>query len=503
MTCSLSCGLALVLAASVCRAQDVGERQRIGGNNAQENTANQPSGTQSQPATGTTQPERSIPPRRVNETGGLINTHPPDLLNQERYVWPEERRDQSDVVAVPAPQVVNLAPVNQNAASVPYTDRGRGPFTFAVETTGVHTNNLYNQFQNPVAGEYIDLGLPIRMGLQSSRMDIGFFSRTNFTFYPSNSDVNHLSTIFTADLNRRATALTDWSLSLAGGRTTGIGTYLPASIPIGSTNVVQSGMINGLEPSYNLAASFGLTHRFSDTSRIVASLTGAWLQQPLSPRQQGVPFYLNRDETAGVDLHFQHAVSPRTAVGVETTYLFVRGLSPLGHSNYISVKGTYQYALSEHLVLDLGVGPLFDASSSHALGSDNRWTYTGNAGFNYQTSFGRIGIGYARIVQLGYLLASSAANQLSAVYDRPLNRYVDFTADARYVQAGSSKKLVSDYSNTGFSARFNFNLTPGLVLFAGSSYFGQDGQVGTLTHHDVSAGLTYTFGNSLARRRVR
>jgi hypothetical protein len=512
---TLLCGLAMILAAHFAMAQDLGSQQRLG--NTDSNTQTKPAAQKpaASPATtpasstpsGTTQSTTPAPdpnnPTVVNQTGGIINSHPEDLLNQPRYLWPEETRQQSNVIQVPAPEVVNITGMNQNAASIGYQDRGSGPFTFAVESTGIFTTNLYNQFTNAQAGGYFDVGLPVRFYLASPRTNLGFFSRTNLDFYPGNTQLNHYSTIFSVDLNHRASALTDWSLEFAGGRTTGVGTYLSPVIPIGTTGVAQPGNINGLEPTYNLAAVLGVTHRLSDTDRIVTSITGAWLEQPLGSSTELTPNNVSKTETAGLDVHYQHANTARSAIGLELTDIFVRGITPVGHSNYTSVKGTYQYSVSERGILEVGFGPLFSLSNSEMNPSTTNFTYAANASFNYQTPYGKIGAGYARVVQLGYLLPSSAGNQFFGVYDRPLNRYADLTADASYLITGSQEHNQADYTDLGLSARLNFNFTRSVVFYVGTSLFHQDSAAGTLAYEDASVGITYTFGSSLARKGAR
>lgn len=508
---TLLCGLAIILAAHFAVAQDLGSQQQLGKTDSSTKTkpaAQTPATTPASTTTqGTTQSTTPAPdpnnPPVVNQTGGLINSHPEDLLNQPRYLWPEETRQQSNVVQVPAPEVVNITGINQNAASIGYQDRGHGPFTFAVESTGIFTTNLYNQFTNPQAGGYFDLGLPVRFYLASPRTNLGVFSRTNLDFYPGNTELNHYSTIFSVDLNHRASALTDWSLEFAGGRTTGVGTYLAPVIPIGTSGVAQRGNINGLDPTYNLAAALGVTHRLSDTDRVVASLTGAWLEQPLGSSTETNPDNVTKTQTAGLDVHYQHANSARSAIGVELTDIFVRGITPVGHSNYASVKGTYQYSISERGILSFGLGPLFDISNSELNGSVTNFTYTANASFNYQTPYGKIGLGYARVVQLGYLLPSSAGNQFFGLYDRPLNRYADLTADASYIRTRSQVANQADYKDLGVSARVNFNFSRAVVFYVGGSYFNQDSVGGTLGYEDASVGVTYTFGSSLARKGAR
>jgi hypothetical protein len=499
---TLLCGLALALAGHLALGQDVGQTQRLGTTEQSKPTgpAVQPGTPQTQNAPQSSGNTKSRDPVLVNQTGGIINNHPDDVLNQPRYIWPEEIRDQSDVVQVPAPRVVDISELNQNASSIQYEDRGRGPFSFAVEATGIYTSNLYNQFKNPQSGAYFDVAFPIRMYLASPRSNFGIFNRTSTSLYPGNTHLNHWSSIFSAVFNHRVSSLTDWTMDLAGGRTTGIGTYLQPAIPVGSTKIVQAGAVNGLLPTYNLAGSYGLTHRLSERDRVVTSLTGAWLEQPLGPATSTSKSPSTRQQTAGLDVHFQHATSVRSAVGVETTDIFIRGLSPVGHSNYASVKGTYQYSVTEHGVLEFGAGPLFSASSSRQFGSSSKVSYAANASVTYQTAFGKIGGGYARVVQLGYLLPSSAGNQFFGLYDRPLNRYVDLTAAATYVRTGSQIRNQADFTDVGVSSRLNFNFTRSLVFYTGYSYFDQKSQGTSLSHQDVAAGLTYSFGSSLARK---
>ena len=498
------CGLSLALVcSSPVHAQAAGQTTEQG------NTpAVQPVTSQGQNSTGTANKKKSDPVV-VNETGGIINEQPEDLINQQSYVWAEERRDQSDVVQTPAPQVVNLAGVNQSATSMELEDRGRGPFSFGVESTGIYTTNLFNEFNTGQGGFYTDLNFPIRVYLGSANSNLNVYSGTTTSFYPGNSQLNHWSSIFSVGLNHRASALTNWTTEIAGGRTTGVGTYLPAVIPVGSTSVVQTGKVNGLEPTYNLVGTFGLTRRLSERDRVVTSFTGAFLEQPVPAADPSAPDVITRQQTYGADVHYQHAMNQRSAVGVEFNNIYVRGLNPVGHSNYASVKGTYEYSVSQYAVVQVGAGPLYDLSSSYQYGSSSKMTWTANASINYQTGFGRIGGGYARVVQLGYLLPSSAGNQYFATFDRPLNRYLDMTAAANYVRTASEIQNQVNYSDIGFIARLNFNLARNVLLFAGYSYFDQNGNPfgttinQTLTYQNVSGGLRYTFGSSLARRGDR
>lgn len=449
-------------------------------------------------------------PDTVNTTGGIINSHPRDIFNQGNTyrppVQPSEGIDNYRVETLIESQP-NLSEMNTNAGSVQYHDRHSGPFNLSVETDGVFTSNLFNDFTGTkaTAGEYFDVAVPVGLQFKTPTTNFGAYFRESNTFYPSYSQLNHTSQIYSQQLEHKSSDITEWDWSVAGGRIVTLNEYLPSLISIGTTGVAQAPLSNGLRPMYNAASTLAITHRLDDRDTLLASGTAGWTEEPLN---YGTPTLQepsdSREVVGAGDVQLQRAINPLQAVGVELTNIYVKGLSPQGNSNFTSVKLTFQQAFAEHGSLHMGVGPLYSHAASILYPTENDFSYTADFGIEYQTSFARMSAGYSRIFQLGYLAPATAAHQLYAVLDRPISRSMDLTVDTRYVRAIASKTYgVGGYSDFGVSSRLGYHITPNTVAFLSGSTFRQ-GMAGTnLGQNDLTIGLTYTFGNPLSRSGAR
>lgn len=449
-------------------------------------------------------PALSTVPPTVNTTGGLINSHPADVFNrQDVYQPPPPEPD--TVYAEPALVIgppPDLSTLNTNAASVQYTDRRQGPFNLGIETDGVLTSNLLNNYtsKNLKGGEFFDISVPVGIQLKGPVTSYGAYLRPTRTIYPAYPNLNHTSVIFSQTLQHRSSDLTTWDWSAGGGRLLGLGSYLPSVISVGSTGIGQSAFSSGLQPMYNAATTLAVTHRLSDLNSVQVSGTGGWMQQPLGFDNVNNRSILSRQAAGALDVAYQHAVSATRALGLEANEVYVKGLSPVGNSNFLSLKATYSQVLIEHGTLRLGAGPLYSRSVSSRFPRNNSFSYSANASFEYQTSFARFTAGYSRIYQLGYLAPASAAHSFYGLVDRPISRLLDLTVDFRFVDVLAPRSSSqAAYTNLGSTARLSYYLTPGMTAFISGATFRQGGLGQNLAANNLTVGLNYTFGNPLSR----
>ena len=448
-------------------------------------------------------------PDTVNTTGGIINSHPQDIFNQSNTYQPRTQPsgevNDYRVESIMATQP-DLSEMNTNAGSVQYHDRHSGPFNISVETTAVLTSNLFNDFTavKQTAGEYFDVDIPVGMQLHSPTTTFGAYFRESNTFYPSYSQLNHTSQIYSQQMEHKSSDITTWDWSVAGGRIINLNEYLPTVISVGSTGIAQSSLSNGLQPMYNAASTLSVTHRLNDRDTLLASGTTSWMQEAESYGTTTQAPQLSRYVVGAADAQLQRAINPLQAIGVELTDVYVKGMSPIGNSNFTSAKLTFQQAIAQHGSLHMGAGPLYSHAASTFYPTEDDYSYTADFSIDYQTSFARMSAGYSRIFQLGYLAPATAAHQFNAVFDRPVTRSMDLIVDARYVRALAPKTYnTGNYSDFGLSSQLAYLLTRNISAFVSASIFRQ-GVAGTnLGRNDLTSGIRYTFGNPLSRSGAR
>lgn len=447
-----------------------------------------------------------VVPGIVNATGGIINSHPQDIFNQGNTVQqPAETSEKVDTYRVESviETQPNVSDMNSNAASVQNHDHWHRPFNLGIEANNVLTSNLFNDFHSATqtSGDYLDLAFPLGFQFATPTTNFGIYFRETSTFYPSYSSLNHHSEIYSQNLEHKTSDITTWNWSAAGGRIVTVNEYLPTFISIGTTGVAQNSLSNGLLPLYNAASTLSVTHRLDDRDTLLASATGGWMQEPLNYGTSTQTATLSREAMGAGDVQLQRAMNPMQAVGVELTNIYVKGLSPVGASNFTSLKMTFQQAISQHGSLHVGVGPLYSHAASVLYPTENDFSYTADIGLDYQTSFARMSGGYARIFQLGYLAPATAAHRLYGVFDRPITRKMGLTVDASYFSAIAPKSYnAGNYSDFGFTSRLGYDITPQVVAFVSGSVFRQSAPAGTnLGRNDFTTGITYTFGNPVSR----
>jgi hypothetical protein len=235
------------------------------------------------------------------------------------------------------------------------------------------------------------------------------------------------------------------------------------------------------------------------------TVTFGWIEQAQETATPGTPRQLLRSQVSGLDLRLDHAVDPRTKVGVELTNVYVRGLAPRGHENDTSVQASYGHTLTSHLDFRVAAGPLFSVSGGSAT-SNNNISYAANAAVDYHVAHALMGFAYARVLQLSYIQVATSANQFSASFDRELSPTIDLTLAARYVRADSSSVLQRQ-STFGLSGRIDKRIAGNISLFVSGSRSQQRAPVAlgnnnSYDRDEVLGGLTLLFGNSVYRRGV-
>jgi hypothetical protein len=451
--------------------------------------------------------------QNVNATGGIITNHAPDVFTRSETYTPTEVQNDAPEPSQPAPPPIeevvarppDLVGLNVNAASVQNSALHPGVLKFGVETTGTYTSNLFNTFSPIQGGGYFDFGFPVTFYKEGPTTNYTAVFRADVSSYPGNGELNHTSEVFSQDLSHQTSELTKWDWQIAGGKIVTVGDYLPSVIAIGTTGVAQGQFANGLEPIYNAATTLTYTHRLSEENTLIASATGGWLEEPYDINiGTNLPAW-SREATAGADLQFQHALSPGQAVGAELSEIYVKGLTPVGNSDFTSLKATYQRAISAHSSLHLGIGPLYSNSSVAESGypASSGFSYTADASYDFQTSLAKMSVGYQRIIEAGYLGPPTTANSYYFSFDRPLTPTLELTADARDTRlssaTGESGVESESYSDFGVTARLTKHLTPNLMMFVGGDSFRQSALNENLNRNDATGGISYTFGNPFAR----
>ena len=517
----LLCLASLALGAGVLRAQSPGaDTSPSSSDSAQATTPGNPAATTQGPADSqsATQPatQSGIQPgiqpgiAAPGTTSADTGKDAPTQLAADQYIYNPNVIKAGELVAggpidaliLRAPQASTL---NANASSLEYADRHRRSLTLQAEASGTYTSNLYNDFSSghETSGALTNFALPIGYQHTSAESAFNLYFRGTFSAYPSATGLNHSSQVFAADYVHNTSNRTTWNLSVAGGRLQTVEGYLPAVVSVGSTGVIQSNFSSGLRPLYNAASTFAMTHRWSERNTVILSATAGFMQQPFSEATATTPSVLYRNQTGGLDAQLLRSLDPRRALGIEVTEVYVRGLSPLGHSSFTAVEGTYQQSLRRHFALRLGAGPAYSQSQSPLTATAKNYSYIASGSLDYQTTYAHILGGYRRVLQLGYLATAAPANEYTLVFDRPITHWMNFTFDLRDVRNAANSSTGLSYSTFGLSSRLGFQASQRLVLFLGGQSFNQSQEASGIGRNDVTAGMVYTFGSSLARTGER
>ena len=405
----------------------------------------------------------------------------------------------------------NLGNANENAATTQYADREAGPFNVGFDLKSGYGDNLFNTAGSAQSGYYSGFGVPVGLRLRSKQTLFDANYRIDQVYYPQFSDVANTSQSFTSQLEHHASEHTSYFWNLTGGRINNFGQYLPAFIQIGNTGVAQGSVrTTGLENGYttsNAASSLGFTHALSERNQVFGTATFGWVEQAEGKGDPGQPRQFLRSELAGLDLRYDHATGPRSSIGAELTNVYIRGLAPRGHDNYTTLSAIYRRALTGHLDFHASAGPLFSVASGGGVGGGQRnFTYAASANLDYSIAHTRIGVGYNRVVQLGYIQSSITANQFSGMFDRELSPTIDLTIDGRYVRSDSSSAFLRQ-SQFGVDGRINKRIGGNILLFVSANRSQQSaptalGNSNSFNRDDVSAGITVLFGNPIYSRGV-
>jgi hypothetical protein len=409
--------------------------------------------------------------------------------------------------AVQVDPINSLAYVNANASSIQYTDRLHGPLSIGVEARGAYADNVFDSAQQRQSGPYFTGGAPIGYRWEGNQALFSVNYRIDGFVYPGYSQLNSISQIYLHRWQYTKSDITSFYWNVAAGRVTSLGQYLPALIPIGGTGVTQPTLgTNVLENSYttsNAITVAGFHHRLSDYTQIQGSVTGGWVEERQQVPLPGEPRQFLKTEPAGLDFQIDHLVTPKTAVGMEVTNVFIRGLAPVGHDDYTAVEPTFKHNFTPNLGMRFAAGPLFVLVSSSTI-KESTVNYALSAAVDYTLLNARINLDYSRIIAIQYQDAPSVANQFSGVFDRALTRSLDLTVAGRYINTGASAASLIQ-TNYGITARLDRHLTPKLTLFVTGGRFQQTSPpvMGTnfsYSRDEASAGLSYLFGNPLERQ---
>lgn len=413
--------------------------------------------------------------------------------------------------AAPVAATPNLNSLNQNASSIPYTDkvRERSPLTFSVEASGAWTNNLLNSDDTSSAqsGNYFVIGVPVGVRLSSPVTTFNAYFRGDSNFYPSYSNLNHTSFVYSHELTHQRSERTTMSWSLAGGRIIEIGTFLAPVINIGSTGVVLPGRPGGLEPRYDAATTFALVHKLSERDLVTASATGGWLDAPEGKSSANSQSFSNRQWTGGGALKWQRVLNTRQTAGVEFNSVYIRGMSPSGRGYFNSALVTFSQTLTPRLTFTGGIGPLFVDTAEGGLPSSSGITYNANAGLDYHSSIAEISGGYSRLYQMNTLGGDAIANRYSFQFDRPITRAIALTSGLNYMKFSDPvHQSGTAYSQFGFSARLDMYLSRKFSYYVDGSSFSLDPASSFQTVYpgyntgSVTYGVAYHFGDAASRR---
>jgi len=401
-----------------------------------------------------------------------------------------------------------IVSTNESADTLQYADRELGPVNVGVDLKGGFSDNLFNSSGGGGSGSFAGFAVPVGLRFRNVKTQFNLNYRADKVFYPAHTEIDNFSQAYSNQLEHHTSEHTALYWNFIAGRLTDIGQFLPSIIPIGSGGIAQGpSAANAAESSTttsNLATSLGFTHDVSEDSKVLGTLTAGWIEQAQGKPAPGTARQILRNDVGGIDLQYQRAISLRTTLGGEVTQVYIRGLAPRGHENYVAVEGTYVRQLTDHLDLRVGAGPLFNSSTSVGVKPQTDVSYAASADVQYRIQRTLIGFDFSRVFQLGYQQTATIGNQISASFDRELSRTLDVTVDGRYVRSDSSS-INQNQSTLGITGRVNKRIAPNVLLFLSASRSQQRTPAVLLNGNsynrdDVFGGITVLLGNPLYSR---
>ncbi len=408
---------------------------------------------------------------------------------QDTFTPPPVAVDYPDVTAVDMSQdrpLGSLSTLNESALTVYTSARHHPAFGVSAQLSGGYADNIYDLPSNKIGGAFSRFAFPVTYERTGDRSQFHASYFPEVLYYPEFTPAIYQSHSYGHDFLYQKSERTTFDWQLAAGHYRELGQYLPGVLAAGGIGIVQPTLSGAYADNSttvnNVATTLAVSNKLSQRDSMTYTGTVAWSED----YQNGVPpgqlRQMLRSETGSLDALYQHAISGQTAVGLDASVIYIRGLEPVGHVGYATLLATARRQFTPSTSLSVGIGPLFSHSSVSYVSpgfnlpsnagsqASNSPTYAGNVNFEHRSHFATYSAGYARVIQLNYLQAAVTANDFSATVVRPISPLLDLTVAAVYIKSDSSSVQLQQ-STLGGSGRLDYHLGSRMLLFVNATTF--------------------------------
>ena len=395
--------------------------------------------------------------------------------------------------------------LNQGARAIAAENQAFERYGLGLTASGGYITSFAGTESNPQGAAFMQFGANAGLILRSSRTRYYALYQPQYYVYPQYTDVDNLSQSFFQNIDHSFSEHTVLAWGTTAARYLSLNEYLPQSLGIGGIGVIlPSPGQQLLDSSYeltNVATSLSLRHLMSAKMTFTATLTGAYFLEVPSSVAGVNTGTAQRFVTPGADVRVDYQWTPRDAVGVAVTQIYVEGLTPSGHQSAETVQATYQRQLTSTLTASVGAGPLFIQSSSSEFGSSNDNSYAVNASLSRQVRQSQFSAGYSRALMVNLLEPAVVADTFSGSAYLPEGSHWIFSGAASYSRDAASLLYGAGHLYGG-SAQASYQVTSQMQLFALYSLFSQTFTFGSAqqssgyTRNQFSGGIQFNLGNA-------
>ncbi len=395
--------------------------------------------------------------------------------------------------------------LNQGVSAINAENESFHRYGFGFSASGgAETNFLGTQTDQLTAG-YAQFAADGGIFLENNRTIYYVLYQPSYNVYPQFPDINSFGQTFYQAFAHALSERAGISWSTTAARYLSVDQFLPQGLGIGSVGVVVPTLGSVLrQDSFqvtNAATSIKFRYLLSPRLTFVGSLTSGFFLLVPADVQTTTGGFSERLITSGADLRLDYQWTPRDAVGVQVTPIYIYGLRPSGRVTIETVEGVYQRQFTPTLTARVGAGPLFLQSSSSSFRGTNDVNYAVNASLSRQVRQSQFTVGYSRAILINLAEPALISNSFNFNAYIPLKRRWILTGAASYLREGGSGAYgaIQIY---GGAVQTSYQITPRFQLFAlyslGSETFGSGSTLQGFgyTRNKVGGGIRFNLGHS-------
>lgn len=418
--------------------------------------------------------------------------------------WPSENTNPSDQ-PLAGQQLGTSLTLNQGVGAINAENQSFDRFGLGLEAFGGAQTNFFGTQTNQETvghGEFsADLGLQLR----TPRTHYLAFYHPQYNLYPEYPDVNNYAQSFYQTLTHAISERAGIEWDLTAARFLSLNQFLPQALNIGGIGIVVppngTQLLDSSYQSTNAATTLRYAYLLSSRSTFTAALTTSFFLMVPNGQSASTGTYTERFLTNGADLRFAYQVSPRNALGIAVTPIYIYALTPSGHETAETVQATWKRQWTSNLSVSAGAGPLFIQSSNSQFGSSQDISYAVNAGLSRQVRQSQMDLTYSRAFVVNLLSPAVASNSVGFSTYYPMGKRWILSGAASYSHQSAAKQFgaVTVYGGSGQVAR---QFGAGMQIFARYSLASQGYDNGpgvsnySYVRNQFGGGIRFNLGNS-------